>query len=136
MKRWLIITLCIGIVMLLSAGCTGINGFGSEEQDSRNLPPPQKMVEVQIEKDPIDQFITITFAGGEGQHLVHRIWAEVKRSDGIRSEADLKPDKLAYITIPGTRGSDTVVVKVLYSDGTQYIIADEDIKIKERMSRL
>ncbi len=148
MDRLLGIILGIGILLILSSGCTGPDTAQSpwenlqsdtsspESEESVSFPPPDKMIEVQIEKNPIDQSITVTFMGGEGQHLVREVRVFVTRSDGTTSEIGLKPDKLAEVIIPGTRGSDQVVVRAIFYDGTLYTIAQEDVKTKERMNRI
>ncbi|MBN1167553.1 MAG: hypothetical protein JXA44_10555, partial [Methanospirillaceae archaeon] len=142
------IILGIGILLILSSGCTGpdtdqyqgqnlqSDTSSAVSEESVSFPPPDKRIDVQIEKNPIDQSITITFMGGQEQHLVKEVRVFVTRSDGTTSEIGLKPNKLAEVSVPGTRGTDRVVVRAIFYDGTLYTIAEEDVKTKERMNRV
>ena len=136
-------------MVLLSIGCTGTDETAKNQNDQYQttkpiefaentypVPPPDIQVEAQMEKDPIDQSITITFAGGTGQNLVQKAWVIVTRSDKTQSQVELKPNKMAEVTVPGTKETDHVIVFAQYYNGNIYTIGEGDLKTKDRMSRI
>jgi len=125
-----------GILFSILAGCTGTEKSAFSTEGTYPTPPPDLRLEAQMEKNPIDQSINVIFSGGEGQHLVGRIWVVVTRSDGETFDVELGTDKMSEVSIPGTRGSDHVTVLAQYYNGNIYTIAEGDLKTKERMDRV
>lgn len=125
-----------GILFLFLAGCTGTEKPAFSTEGTYPAPPSDIRVEAQMEKNPIDQSISVIFSGGEGQHLVDTIRVVVTHSDGERFDVELNTDKMSEVSIPGTKGSDHVTVLAQYYNGNIYTIAEGDLKTNVRMDRV
>ena len=118
-----------------NAGATHANsipGSGGSSQASGTLPtetvPPNTEVYVQVAKNPLDQEISVVFAGGPGQPVLKELEIRVTRSDGQVLTSNLIPRQQSEATISGTKGNDRVEVFALYYSGQKYRIYDEVLK--------
>ena len=92
--------------------------------------PSTLSVTVAASKDPITGDITVTFNGGKGMDQVNILKATVIASNGKVTEKPLKAEinSEAIFTVAAgeaTTGSDRVMAKVWYNDGSSYIIYDK-----------
>ncbi|NYT05206.1 MAG: hypothetical protein GKC04_02360 [Methanomicrobiales archaeon] len=102
------------------------------EPKPTDVVPTQKMVTVDVDKDPIYGTITVTFRGGKGQYAVTKLTAKATLATGEIITKDLPPEVNAEAEFPGTTGSDRIEVTAYYNDGTSYRIYDKLSEIKRQ----
>ena len=124
---------------VLVAGCSsqdeGISGIVEPVKEEKNglfdlplsSPPPELMVSVSTDKDPISHAITVRFDGGSGQNVVRSAVVGVTLSDDRTEIQDLKPTSGSTITFEGTSGLDLVEVVISYMNGESYKILCEAV---------
>ena len=124
------------IILLLSAGCTGIL---PEREGSVPAPgpvqtlPPGKDVTIQInEKDTSYATVTVIFSGGEGQIAVRDILVRVTHPDGTVLSGHLPPVKGEELVLQGTRGTDRIEVWVTLNTGITYKVIDRLLPYRTR----
>jgi hypothetical protein len=92
--------------------------------------PPEYSVTVTVEKNTIstDPYIMASFRGGQGLGFVEQMQAIVYTSDG-REEQETKdnPQMNTQIVLPGTTGTDRVMVYILLDTGDRYKVIDQDM---------
>lgn len=86
--------------------------------------PPNYVVVVNVQRDPIDPTITVTFRGGKGQYYVRDVDVRLTRSDGVVVTKKLGHDMMDEVTFDGTKGKDRVEVTVTLITNDQYKIID------------
>jgi len=92
--------------------------------------PHTYSVTVQVDKNTIstDPSITVTFEGGQGLAFVEFMTAEVILSDGKTAEHTVEsPQMGTEMVLPGTTGTDRVIVYVTMDDGVTYRIFDKEM---------
>ncbi len=92
--------------------------------------PTTLSVTVAASKDPITGDIVVTFNGGKGMDQVNILKTTVIASNGKVTEKPLKAEinSEAIFTVAAgeaTTGTDRVMAKVWYNDGSSYIIYDK-----------
>ena len=92
--------------------------------------PTTLSVTVAASKDPITGDIVVTFNGGKGMDQVNILKTTVIASNGKVTEKNLKAEinSEAIFTVAAgeaTTGTDRVMAKVWYNDGSSYIIYDK-----------
>lgn len=93
---------------------------------------PGTEVYIQVEKDPIDNSIHVTFSGGPGQKVLKMLQATVYRSDGGVLDGTLPPEIRESLTLQGSTGDDRVEVFAVYLSGNRYRIYDQVLKQRAR----
>jgi hypothetical protein len=111
---------------------TAVPTTPAEDSVISGLPPSNKAVEVQVNRDPIFTDIAVIFRGGKGQYFVQEIDVRATLSDGTIINEKLGSNVNDEIVIQGTTGEDRIEVFVSYLDGTRYKIYDEYHKFKQR----
>lgn len=134
----LLLALAILAFTALSAGCTGTSPDQtpvpttapattaplptqtvSLQPEPTDVMPADYLVAAQVQKDPINRGITVTFSGGLGQPNVKEFIATVTRSDGTTETKSLtKPSGSSLsmgqsLEFTGTAGDDRVEVWVV-----------------------
>jgi len=132
------LVLAVLAVLALSAGCTGSSPATtptptatpattvptptqtvSLQPEPTDVMPADYKVAAQVQKDPINRGITVTFSGGLGQENVKEFTATVTRSDGTTETKSLtKPSGRSLsmgqnLEFTGTAGDDRVQVWVV-----------------------
>lgn len=156
MKTIAVIFMCaVAVLAIIAAGCTQ-QGTGTPVQttpatavpttvpatpvaevthysmvpEPTDVVPPQHSVEITVEKNTIstDPYITVSFRGGQGLGFVEQMQAIVYTSDG-REEEQTKdnPEMNTQIVLPGTTGTDRVMVYVVLDTGDRYKVIDQDM---------
>jgi len=92
--------------------------------------PSTLSVTVAASKDPITGDIVVTFNGGKGMDQVNILKTTVIASNGKVTEKPLKAEinfEATFTVAAGeaTTGTDRVMAKVWYNDGSSYIIYDK-----------
>ncbi len=92
--------------------------------------PTTLSVTVAASKDPITGDIVVTFNGGKGMDQVNILKTTVIASNGKVTEKPLKAEINSEATFTvaageATTGTDRVMAKVWYNDGSSYIIYDK-----------
>jgi hypothetical protein len=92
--------------------------------------PTTLSVTIAASKDPITGDIVVTFNGGKGMDQVNILKTTVIASNGVVTEKPLKAEinSEAIFTVAAgeaTTGTDRVMAKVWYNDGSSYIIYDK-----------
>lgn len=93
---------------------------------------PGTEVYIQVEKDPIDNSIRVTFSGGPGQKVLKMLQATVYRSDGGVFDGTLPPEVQESLVLQGSTGDDRVEVFAVYLSGNRYRIYDQILKQRAR----
>ncbi len=92
--------------------------------------PPQYSVKITVEKNTIstDPYITVSFRGGQGLGFVEQMQAVVYTSDGREEEQSKdNPQMNTQIVLPGTTGTDRVMVYIVLDTGDRYKVIDQDM---------
>ena len=92
----------------------------------RPLPAGQEL-SIQVNKDPLNQKITVIFNGGRGQGAVRGMEATVHRSDGTSETKVLDSRMGAEAVFAGTRGTDKVSVQARMTNGETYRFFEQSI---------
>jgi hypothetical protein len=97
------------------------------------IPPPNLVVIIDVERDPISGIVTATFNGGAGQYGVRDIVVTLTRSDGQQLTQTFKPTTIGRsVSLQGTKMTDRVEVTANYFNGDHYKILDQILEYKKR----
>ncbi len=97
------------------------------------VPPANRVIILDAERDPISSKVTVTFRGGAGQNGVREIQVTLTRSDGTRETKSFKPDAIGSgVTLQGTAKTDRVEATTYFYTGEQYKILDKIFEYKKR----
>jgi hypothetical protein len=97
------------------------------------IPPSNRAVVLDAERDPITSIVSVTFKGGAGQFGVREIRVTLTRSDGSSETKSFKPDTIdSGVTIQGTPKTDRVEATAYFFNGEQYKIIDQIFEYKKR----
>jgi hypothetical protein len=98
------------------------------------VPPSNRALVVDVERDAISHMITVTFQGGEGQYGVRELLVTVTKSDGTIETKSFKPENRgSFITLKGTEKTDRVEVTANFYNGETYKIVDHVFEYKKRV---
>jgi uncharacterized OB-fold protein len=98
------------------------------------IPPSNRAIILDAERDPITSIVSVTFEGGAGQFGVREIQVTLTRSDGSSETKSFKPDTIeSGVTIQGTPGTDRVEAIAYFFNGEQYKIIDQIFEYKKRI---
>ena len=97
------------------------------------VPPSNRVIILDTERDPISSMISVTFRGGEGQYGVSEILVKLTRSDGTVVTKTFKPDVVGSgVTLEGTTKTDRIEVTTYFYTGEKYKIIDQIFEYKKR----
>jgi hypothetical protein len=97
------------------------------------VPPANRVVIVDAERDSITSVITVTFKGGAGQNGVKDIFVRLTRSDGQVLTKTFRPETVGSgVTFQGTIKTDRIEVTSNFYTGEQYKILDQIFEYKKR----
>jgi uncharacterized OB-fold protein len=97
------------------------------------VPPSNRVVILDAERDPISSIVSVTFKGGEGQYGVSQIMVTLTRSDGSSETKSFKPDTIGSgVTFQGTPKTDRLEATSYFFSGEQYKIIDQIFEYKKR----
>lgn len=103
--------------------------------------PTQRMpdatnVLITADKDVITGAVTVQIAGGPGRSVIKEVRGTVYRGDGETSTGTINPAlRSEEVVIPGSKGTDRVVVTVLLFSGEQYVVMDQLMAFRVRRQR-
>lgn len=90
--------------------------------------PPNRDVEIQVNKDPINYKITVLFRGGSGQPYITGVSVTATPPGGQPETKALEPRVGSEVTFPGTRNTETrVEITVALDNGQSYKVKDQMI---------
>jgi len=108
-------------------------GTGSLIPGPTQIPPSNRVVILDAERDPISSLVSVTFRGGEGQYGVREIRVTLTRSDGTSETKTFKPDTVGSgVTFQGTPKTDRIEATTYFFTGEQYKILDQIFEYKKR----
>jgi hypothetical protein len=108
-------------------------GTGSLIPGPTQVPPSNRVVVLDPERDPISSIVTVTFRGGEGQYGVREIVVTLTRSDGTSETKTFKPTTVGSgVTFQGTPKTDRIEATSYFFTGEQYKILDQIFEYKKR----
>jgi hypothetical protein len=117
----------------VTAAVTSQAGTVSFTPGPTQIPPSNRVVNLEAERDPISSLVTVTFRGGEGQYGVREIQVTLTRSDGSSETKSFKPTTVGSgVTIQGTPKTDRVEATSYFYNGEQYKIIDQIFEYKKR----
>jgi hypothetical protein len=97
------------------------------------VPPSNRVVILDAERDPISSIVSVTFKGGEGQYGVSQIMVTLTRSDGSSETKSFKPATIGSgVTFQGTPKTDRLEATSYFYSGEQYKIIDQIFEYKKR----
>jgi hypothetical protein len=97
------------------------------------IPPSNRAIVLDAERDPITSIVSVTFKGGAGQFGVSQIQVTLTRSDGSSETKSFKPDTVGSgVTVQGTSKTDRVEATAYFFNGEQYKILDQIFEYKKR----
>lgn len=97
------------------------------------VPPSNRVIVLDAERDPITSIVSVTFRGGEGQYGVSQIMVTLTRSDGSSETKSFKPDTIGSgVTFQGTPKTDRLEATSYFYSGEQYKIIDQIFEYKKR----
>ena len=95
--------------------------------------PVATNVLITADKDTVTGAISLQIAGGPGKSVVKEVRGTVYRSDGQTSTGTLNPAGPSQeVVIPGSKGTDRVVVTVVLFSGDQYVVLDKLMTFRAR----
>jgi hypothetical protein len=99
-----------------------------------DVPPANRALIIDVERNAITRDITVTFQGGEGQYGVRELAITLTRSDGIVDKESLSHlERGSSITLKGTEKSDRVEVTANFYNGESYKVVDKVFEYKKRI---
>ncbi len=152
MKVRLLISMLVMLAVLsFAAACTGTPDSGAtptattpaptttqtpaatgvplSPQPTETLPSNYGEVDIQAQKDPISNEISVIFRGGKGQSWTQDINVTAVLSTGeVVNNYDMQPVIGSEVDIAGTRGDDRVIVTVTLKTGNSYRVYDQVLK--------
>jgi hypothetical protein len=99
-----------------------------------DVPPNNRALIIDVEKNAISRDIIVTFQGGEGQYGVRELVITLTRSDGtVVTESLSKLERGSTKTLKGTDKADRVQVTANFYNGETYRIVDKVFEYKKRV---
>ncbi|MFA5267003.1 MAG: zinc-ribbon domain-containing protein [Methanoregula sp.] len=99
-----------------------------------DVPPSNRALIIDVEKNAISRDIIVTFQGGEGQYGVRELAITLTRSDGtVETQSLSHLERGSSITMKGTDKDDRVEVTANFYNGETYKIVDKVFEYKKRV---
>lgn len=118
----------------VTTAVTSQAGIVSFTPGPTEIPPSNRVINLEAERDPISSLVTVTFRGGKGQSGVREIQVTLTRSDGNVVTKSFKPDTVGSgVTLQGTQKTDRVEATSYFYTGEQYKIIDQIFEYKKRV---
>jgi hypothetical protein len=103
-----------------------------DPQPVQRLPVNLEVI-YQVERDPRNGIVTVTFRGGPGFNGIATTLIRVTRSDGQVAEKSWKPSRIGdAATVQGTTLTDRVEVITTFYNGDSYRVYDDIFEYKQR----
>lgn len=99
-----------------------------------DVPPNNRALIIDVEKNAISRDIIVTFQGGEGQYGVGELVITLTRSDGtVETKSLTHLERGSTTTLKGTDKADRVQVTANFYNGETYRIVDKVFEYKKRV---
>jgi hypothetical protein len=99
-----------------------------------DVPPANRALIIDVERNAISHDITVTFQGGEGQYGVRELAITLTRSDGTVETKSLGHlERGSSVTLKGTEKADRVEVTANFYNGETYKVVDQVFEYKKRV---
>ena len=99
-----------------------------------DVPPTNRALIIDVERNAITHDITVTFQGGEGQYGVRELAITLTRSDGTVETKSLGHlERGSSVTLKGTEKADRVEVTANFYNGETYKVVDKVFEYKKRV---
>ncbi len=118
------------------ATATGTSQAGSAELTAgpTDVPPNNRALIIDVERNAITHDITVTFQGGEGQYGVRELAITLTRSDGTVETKSLGHlERGISTTLKGTDKADRVEITANFYNGETYKVVDKVFEYKKRV---
>jgi hypothetical protein len=115
-------------------GATPQAGSVSLTPGPTDVPPNNRALIIDVEKNAISRDIIVTFQGGEGQYGVRELAITLTRSDGtVETKSLTHLERGSSISVKGTDKEDRVEVTAYFYNGETYKIVDKVFEYKKRV---
>ncbi len=99
-----------------------------------DVPPTNRALIIDVERNAISHDITVTFQGGEGQYGVRELAITLTKSDGTVETKSLGHlERGSSITLKGTDKTDRVEITANFYNGESYKVVDQVFEYKKRV---
>jgi hypothetical protein len=99
-----------------------------------DVPPANRALIIDVERNAISHDITVTFQGGEGQYGVRELAITLTRSDGtVETKSLTHLERGSSSILKGTEKSDRVEVTANFYNGETYKVIDKVFEYKKRV---
>jgi hypothetical protein len=99
-----------------------------------DVPPANRALIIDVERNAISHDIIVTFQGGEGQYGVRELAITLTRSDGTVETKSLGHlERGSSTTLKGTEKADRVEVTANFYNGETYKVVDKVFEYKKRV---
>lgn len=99
-----------------------------------DVPPANRALIIDVEKNAISRDIIVTFQGGEGQYGVRELVITLSKSDGtVETKSLTHLERGSSITLKGTDKTDRVEVTANFYNGETYKVVDKVFEYKKRI---
>ena len=99
-----------------------------------DVPPTNRALIIDVEKNAISHDIIVTFQGGAGQYGVGELLITLTRSDGTVETKSLSHlERGSSISLKGTEKTDRVEITAYFYNGETYKIVDKVFEYKKRI---
>jgi hypothetical protein len=99
-----------------------------------DVPPTNRALIIDVEKNAISHDIIVTFQGGAGQYGVGELLITLTRSDGTVETKSLSHlERGSSITLKGTEKTDRIEVTANFYNGETYKVVDKVFEYKKRV---
>jgi len=117
-----------------TTGGTSQSGTVSLTAGPTDVPPTNRALIIDVEKNAISRDIIVTFQGGEGQYGVRELAITLSKSDGTVETKSLGHlERGSSITLKGTDKTDRVEVTANFYNGETYKVVDKVFEYKKRI---
>jgi Double zinc ribbon len=98
------------------------------------VPPTNRALVIDVEKNAITHIITVTFQGGEGQYGVRELAVTLTRADGTVETKSFKPEyRGTFTTLLGSEKADHVEITANFYNGESYKVVDKVFEYQKRV---
>jgi hypothetical protein len=116
----------------MAAASSGSGAVSMVPEPTQIMPEATNVI-VTADKDVITGAISVQIAGGPGRTVIKEVHGTVYRGDGQTSTGTINPAlRTEEVIIPGSKGTDRVVVTVLLFSGEQYVVIDKLMTFRAR----
>jgi hypothetical protein len=115
-------------------GAASQAGTASLVAGPTDVPPANRALIIDVEKNAISHDIIVTFQGGGGQYGVRELAVTLTRSDGtVETQSLGHLERGSSITLKGSEKTDRVEVTANFYNGETYKVVDKVFEYKKRI---